>query len=649
MRARSRRPSRSAATTNSSSASGSSSGSHAPHPSGAGTVRVVAGPPGGPGSRAAARHRHGRRRRRRDRSGFVARRARSAERSRRRWTAPRSAASWPRRPVSAPMRKGEVGRQIVGTAAEDVALLHQRGDHARQRRPIDGHHPGEARVHGQAEHRSPERRDRPVVVDGMEVGEQLAGLGERAGGWRVDEAQVVAATPRSEFEREPGEVGLGDLGRAVLGAGAVLDLAPQPVRRARLGSPGASRPLLGRRPTRRHRRQPGHPAAGVEARLAGEAAVDHDADAVDGQRRLGDVGRQHHPATPGPRRRQRSVLLGERQRSGEWEDVDVGSDGVAQQSTRCGGSRRCPGRNTSTSPVCSRSARWTAATTSGSIRFPPPGPGRDGRPPRRRPPAPRPPPDGDRGIQCISTSNMRPSLSTTGASSSVVRPSTSGVADIASSRRSGRIVEATSSASARPRSVVRLRSCTSSKITSTDAGQLRIVLQAAGEHPLGDDFDAGVGADVALVAGLVADEAPTLVPVVSAIRRAAARVARRRGSSITIRWPASHASSSRASGITVVLPAPGGATSTARRCSARAARTAGIASTTGRSGSAGRSGGPEGTGQPSAGEPRKDPGRRGRARGSRSTSRSRRWRRRPLPTRAGSNPAQRQRRRRRRG
>ncbi len=123
-----------------------------------------------------------------------------------------------------------------------------------------------------------------------------------------------------------------------------------------------------------------------------------------------------------------------------------------------------PGRNTRTSPVCSRSARLTAATTSGSIRLAPPGPGRDGRPPRR-PPALRPPPVGDRGAQCISTSNMRPSLSITDASSRAVRPSTSGVADIASSRSSGRIVEATSSASARPRSVVRLRSCTSSKIT----------------------------------------------------------------------------------------------------------------------------------------------------------------------------------------
>ena len=89
---------------------------------------------------------------------------------------------------------------------------------------------------------------------------------------------------------------------------------------------------------------------------------------------------------------------------------------------------------------------------------------------RRARRAPRPLPDGDRGAQCISTSNMRPALSTTGASSSAVRPSTSGVADMASNRRSGRIVDTTSSASARPRSVVRFRSCTSSKMTRPTPG-----------------------------------------------------------------------------------------------------------------------------------------------------------------------------------
>ena len=46
----------------------------------------------------------------------------------------------------------------------------------------------------------------------------------------------------------------------------------------------------------------------------------------------------------------------------------------------------------------------------------------------------------------------------------------------------------------------------------------------------------------------------------------AARAASRRGSSMTMRRPASHGSSSRASGTRVVLPAPGGASITSELC-----------------------------------------------------------------------------------
>ncbi len=106
----------------------------------------------------------------------------------------------------------EIGRQIVGAATEDVTFLDQGGDHARQRRTVDGHHPGEAGVHRQAEHGAAERRDRAVVVDRVEAHEQLAGVGERARRGRIDEAEVVLTAPRCELEREPGEVGLGDLG-----------------------------------------------------------------------------------------------------------------------------------------------------------------------------------------------------------------------------------------------------------------------------------------------------------------------------------------------------------------------------------------------------------------------------------------------------
>ena len=64
---------------------------------------------------------------------------------------------------------------------------------------------------------------------------------------------------------------------------------------------------------------------------------------------------------------------------------------------------------------------------------------------------------------------------------------------------------------------------------------------------------------------------------------AALRAATRRGSSITIRRPASHDASSRASGTWVVLPAPGGASSTSRGCVARLVPIAGSSGAMGNS------------------------------------------------------------------
>ena len=65
------------------------------------------------------------------------------------------------------------------------------------------------------------------------------------------------------------------------------------------------------------------------------------------------------------------------------------------------------------------------------------------------------------------------------------------------------------------------------------------------------------------------------------MRAAAARVARRRGSSIRMRPSPRQGASSRASGTRVVLPAPGGATSTALRPASSAACSAGSVSVPG--------------------------------------------------------------------
>ena len=136
MRAPDRLPSRSAATTNGTVASGSSSATHAPAP-----VRSWNWPGRRGGRRAGRGSRASRAAPARvgvdgveRRSGCPARRARSAARSRTRATARRSARS--SRPCPHDQRdpQREVGRELVGAAAQHVALVDDRGDDARQRR-----------------------------------------------------------------------------------------------------------------------------------------------------------------------------------------------------------------------------------------------------------------------------------------------------------------------------------------------------------------------------------------------------------------------------------------------------------------------------------------------------------------------------------
>ena len=118
--------------------------------------------------------------------------------------------SKPRRPGDRGDAQREVGRQIVGAAAEDVPLVDQRGDDARQRRSIDGDHPRQARVDREVEHPAAERRDAPVVGD-RRVGAISSSLGlaeRRPPGGASMKRQVVPAAPRRELERESGEIGL---------------------------------------------------------------------------------------------------------------------------------------------------------------------------------------------------------------------------------------------------------------------------------------------------------------------------------------------------------------------------------------------------------------------------------------------------------
>jgi hypothetical protein len=125
----------------------------------------------------------------------------------------------------------------------------------------------------------------------------LEGSGRR----RVEEREsVCVAAPHRQLQGETGQVGAGDLGIGKGPAGGVLQLRPQAVGDTGFGAAGPAGPLVGGGLRDADRVQPGEAAAGVVARRAAPAAVDHDAHAVDREARLGDVGGEHDP--PPPRR-----------------------------------------------------------------------------------------------------------------------------------------------------------------------------------------------------------------------------------------------------------------------------------------------------------------------------------------------------------
>ncbi len=304
IRARSRLPSRSAATTNSSAASGSVSGSHAPDP-----VRSWNCP-----ARRRPASRSG------NASNSVAPEASTVD------VAERVAVESDARPL------GDVGRPVAqpldGTtgrpdrampvpATTRTRIAMSAGTSSDRPRSTSRSSTIAASTHasgvgeaaiilarrgctGRPEHLAAEVGEQAAVVERAELAEQGPGGGERLRRRAVDERQLLGfGVPCGELEGESGEVDLGDLGRPVRLAGAVLELAPQPVAGARAGSSGAPGPLVGRRPTRRHGREPRHPGPHVEARRPCEAAVDHDAHPLDRERRLGDVGGQDHPPATG--------------------------------------------------------------------------------------------------------------------------------------------------------------------------------------------------------------------------------------------------------------------------------------------------------------------------------------------------------------
>ena len=99
---------------------------------------------------------------------------------------------------------------------------------------------------------------------------------------------------------------------------------PEPIADAGLGPACAAPALVGRGARHAHGLQPGEADGRLEARHAGKTAVDDDAHALDGQRRLGDGRGQHHLAPAWAGRLEREILRPLVHRAVERSEIDVG-------------------------------------------------------------------------------------------------------------------------------------------------------------------------------------------------------------------------------------------------------------------------------------------------------------------------------------
>ena len=118
------------------------------------------------------------------------------------------------------------------------------------------------------------------------------------GGSSQRRSSGIGGAPGGQLQGEGGEVGVFDLRRRVAVEVVVRALGPEAVARAGGHTARAALALVGGGLRDLDGFEAGHAAGGVEAGRAAEAAVHHHADALDGETRLGDVGRDHHLAPP---------------------------------------------------------------------------------------------------------------------------------------------------------------------------------------------------------------------------------------------------------------------------------------------------------------------------------------------------------------
>ncbi len=233
---------------------------------------------------------------------------------------------------------GLAGRRDLALAARPawrrahLAAAEQGGQAAAQARVagIDGvedqpAEPGMDRQPGDAAATRGERSVRSAAD--AERGEQLLGMIDAFGRGRLEprEAARIVAMPGLEQERHRGEVDALDLGIAVGGAAQVLLGRPQAQAAPGCGAPGAPGALVGGGAADALEHQGVEAAVGVEAADPRQAAVDDRAHAGDGERGLGDIGREDHPLARA--RAQGALLLLQGEPAVQRQDLGVAAGG----------------------------------------------------------------------------------------------------------------------------------------------------------------------------------------------------------------------------------------------------------------------------------------------------------------------------------
>ena len=229
-------------------------------------------------------------------------------------------------------------------------------------------HPADPRIDRQPGQLPAERRELALVVDRTQLEQRLVAVANRFGPRRIEEGKLVdrAQVEREQLQDDRRQIRPLNFRRREAVAAEKVLFAEQPNADARPDAAAAALPLIGRGLRNGFDRQPLQLAAGRVAADAGGAGIDDVANARHGERRLGDVGRQHDsPAACAAERRgfaRRSK--GGRRAAGSRACRRAGCDRGA-----CARLRECRARSAGRRARRRRPSRQTSSTASATPRI----------------------------------------------------------------------------------------------------------------------------------------------------------------------------------------------------------------------------------------------------------------------------------------